>query len=73
MRNGEVDKTVDVASQLLKQNVCSDCQVKYQSKRNVGFQKTVQTPLSVGLPLSVHANVRNNNLTVYIGCDYKNK
>lgn len=76
MRNDEVDKSVDVACQLLVQNTRTDRQVQHQSKRNDGFQQTVQTPLSVGLPLAIHSRVRDkhllNNLTnLYIGCDYQ--
>jgi len=76
MRNDEVDKIVDAACQFLTQNTRSDRQVHHHSKRNNEFQQTVQTPLSVGLPLSIHTRVRDkillNNLTdVYIGCDYQ--
>jgi len=76
MHNDEVDKIVDTACQFLTQNTRSDRQVHRNSKRNEAFQQTVQTPLSVGLPLSIHAKVRDkiliNNLTdAYIGCDYQ--
>ena len=75
MRNEEVDKTVDVACQFLIQNTRSDRQVKHQPKKEDGFQQTVQTPLSIGLPLAIHCRVRDkylvNNLSeVYIGSDY---
>ena len=76
MRNDEVDKSVDVACQFLIQNTRSDRQVKHQSKKNDGFQQTVQTPLSIGLPLTIHSRVRGKSLVnsiteVYIGSDYR--
>ena len=76
IRNEEVDKTVDVACQFLVQNTRSDRQVKHQPKKDDGFRQTVQTPLSIGLPLAIHSSVRSkdlvNNLTdVYIGSDYQ--
>ena len=76
IRNEEVDKTVDIACQFLVQNTRSDRQVKHQSKKNCGFQQTVQTPLSIGLPLAIHSRVRDKNLVnnlseVYIGSDYQ--
>ena len=75
-RNDEVDKTVDVACQFLIQNMRTDRQVKHQPKKNDGFQQTVQTPLSLGLPLTIHSRVRDKNLVnnlsqVYIGSDYQ--
>ena len=76
MRNEEVDKTVDVACQFLIQNTRSDRQVKHQPKKNDCFHQTVQTPLSIGLPLAIHSRVRDKNLVnnlsqVYIGSDYQ--
>ena len=75
-RNDEVDKTVDVTCQFLIQNLRTDRQVKHQPKQNDGFQQTVQTPLSLGLPLTIHSRVRDKNLVnnlsqVYIGSDYQ--
>ena len=74
MCNEELVKTVDVACQLLVQNTRSDRQVNHQPKQNDQFQQTVQTPLSIGLPLAIHARVRDKNLVnnlseVYIGSD----
>ncbi|CAB4023652.1 Hypothetical predicted protein, partial [Paramuricea clavata] len=76
LRNEEVDKTVNVACQFLIQNSRSDRQVKYQPKKNSGFLQTVQTPLSIDLPLVIHSRVRDKNLInnlseVYIKSDYK--
>ena len=76
MRNEELVKTVDVACQFLVQNTRSDRQVNHQPKKNDQFQHTVQTPLSIGLPLAIHSRVRDKNLVnnlseVYIGSDYR--
>ena len=76
MRNDELVKTVDVACQFLVQNTRSDRQVNHQPKKNDLFQHTVQTPLSIGLPLAVHCRVRDKNLVnilskVYIGSHYR--
>ena len=76
MRNEEIDKTVDVACQLLVQNTRSDRQVKHQPKKNYKFRHTILTPLSIGLPLAIHSRVRDKTLVdnlsdVYIGSEYK--
>ena len=76
MRNEELVKTVDVACQFLVQNTRSDRQVNHQPKKNDLFQHTVQTPLSIDLPLAVHSRVRDKNLVnilskVYIGSHYR--
>ena len=76
MRNEEVDKIVDVSCQFLIQNSCTDRQVKHKPKKDDVFLQTLQTPLSVGLPLAVHSRVRDRNLVnnlsdVYIGSDYR--
>ena len=47
----------------------------HQPKQDSTFRQSVQTPLSIGLPLSVHARVHDKNLVqnlsdVYIGSDY---
>lgn len=75
-RDEEADKTVDVACQVLIQNLHSDRQVKLQPKTDAGFRQTIQTPLSLGLPLAIHSRIRDKNLVsnlsdVYIGSDYK--
>jgi hypothetical protein len=54
----------------------SDRQVKHQPKKNDGFYQTVQTPISIGLPLAIHSricdkNLLNNLSEVYIGSDYQ--
>ena len=76
MRNEELVKTVVVACQFLVQNTRSDRQVNHPPKKNDLFQHTVQTPLSIGLPLAinsiVHAkNLVNNLSEVYIVSDYR--
>ena len=48
IRDEEVDKTVDVASQFLIQNTRTDRQVKHQPKQDSTFRQSVQTPLSGG-------------------------
>ena len=75
-RNEEVDKIVDLSCQLLIQNSRTDRQVKHKPKKDDVFLQTLQTPLSVGLPLAVHARVRDRNLVnnlsdVYVGSDYR--
>ena len=76
MRNEELVKSVDFASQFLVQNARSDRHVNHQPKKNDLFQHTVQTPLSIGLPPAIHSRVRDKNLInnlseVYIGSDYR--
>ena len=75
-RNEEVDKIVDLSCQLLIQNSRTDRQVKHKPKKDDVFLQTLQTPLSVGLPLAAHPRVRDRNLVnnlsdVYIGSDYR--
>ena len=58
------------------QNSRTDRQVKHKPKKDDAFLQTLQTPLSVGLPLAVHSRVRDRNLVnnlsdVYIGSDYR--
>ena len=50
--------------------------MNHQPKKNDLFQHTVQTPLSIGLPLAIHSRVGDTNLLnnladVYIGNDYR--
>lgn len=73
-REAEVKKNVDVVCQLIVQSSRSQRQVKLKTSR--GFKKTVETPLSIGVPLAIHSRVRDHNLismlsTVYIGSDYQ--
>lgn len=75
IRDEEKDKTVDVSCQFIVQNTRTDRQVKHQPKKDSAFRQTVQTPLSIGLPLTVHSRVRDKNLienlsALYIGSDY---
>ena len=76
MRNEEVDKIVDVSCQFLIQNSRTDRNVKHQPKKDDVFFQSLQTPLSIGLPLAIHSRVHDrnfvNNLSdVYIGSDYR--
>jgi hypothetical protein len=73
-REAEVKKNVDVVCQLIVQSSRSQRQIKLKTSHV--FKKTVETPLSIGLPLAIHSRVRDENLvsmlsTVYIGSDYK--
>ncbi|EDO48260.1 predicted protein [Nematostella vectensis] len=76
-RNEEIDKVIDVTCQVLVQNARSDRQVKHQPKEDSEFMQTVDTPLSIGLPLAIHSRVRDKNLVtnlydVYTGSNYRN-
>ena len=76
MRNTEVDKIVDVSRQFLIQNSRTDRQVKHEPKKDDLFLQTLQTPLSIGLPLAIDSRVRDKTLVhnlseVYIGSDYR--
>ncbi|EDO39798.1 predicted protein [Nematostella vectensis] len=75
-RNEEIDKVIDVTCQVLVQNARSDRQVKHQPKEDSEFMQTVDTSLSIGLPLAIHSRVRDKNLVtnlsdVYIGSNYR--
>ena len=73
----EVDKIVEVACQFLIQNTRNDRQVKGQAKQtDNSLYQTVQTPLSIGLPLAIHTRVCDRGLIqnlsdAYIGSDYQ--
>ena len=46
------------AAKGLMQNTRNDRQVKHKSKKEGGFWRDgIETPLSIGLPLSVHSRV----------------
>lgn len=71
----EVCKTTSVVCQLLVQNLRSDQQVKYQSKKAI-LEQLILTPLVLGLFLAIHSRVRHKNLVhslsdIYIGCEYR--
>ena len=75
-RNVEVNKTVEVASQFLIQNMHSDRQVMHKPKSDSTFKSFVQTPLSIGLPLAIHSKIREKNIVknvsdIYIGSEYR--
>jgi len=76
-RAAEEKKTVDVACQFLIQNTRTDRQVKLKVKNNRGYQRRTETPLSIGLPLAIHARVRDKTLirtlsSVFLGTGYSN-
>jgi hypothetical protein len=52
-RDDDAHKTVDVLSQVLLQNVKTDRQVKYKPKNDAGFVQRAETPVSLGLPLTL--------------------
>ena len=59
------------------QNSHTDRQVKHKPKVDTGFIRRVETPLSVGLPLTIHQQVRDKNRLrvlsiVYLGTRYEN-
>ena len=65
-----------LSCQLLIQNSRTDRQVNHKPKKGNVCLETLQTPISVGLPLAVHAHVRDRNLVnnlsdVYIGSDFR--
>ena len=76
-REKEEKKTVDVVCQLLIQNTHTDRQVKLKTKGNRGFRRKTETPLSIGLPLTIHARVRDKSLvtalsSVFLDTGYAN-
>lgn len=75
-RDAEVHKCVEVGCQFMVQNTHTDRQVKHKPKQDTVFVRRVETPLSVGLPLTVHQRVRDKNLvrvlsSAYIGSGYE--
>ena len=65
-----------MAIQILMQNVRTDRQTKYSSKTDAGFVQKSQTPLSLGLPLTIHNRIRDKSLVsllsdMHIGSSYK--
>lgn len=75
-RNKVVEKSVSVACQFLIQNMKSDRQIDLKPKTDTGFRQTIETPLSIGLPLVIHSSIRDKDLVgnlscVYIGSDYR--
>jgi hypothetical protein len=75
-RDAEVKKCVEVGCQFIVQNTHTDRQVKHKPKYDTGFVHHVETPLSIGLPLTIHQRVRDKNLvrvlsSVYLGTGYE--
>ena len=73
-RKEDAEKCIDVMCQIMCQNAKTDRQVKYKTEHV--FKQTVQTPLSVGVPLTAHARLRDFNMVknlqeVYIGEEYR--
>ena len=58
-RDTEVKQIVDVSCQFLVQISHTDRQVKHKPKVDIGFVRHVETPLFVGLPLTIHQRVRD--------------
>ena len=74
VRKEDADKCVDVVCQMIVQNTKSDRQVNLKSERV--FKQPVETPLSVGVPLALHARFRDFHLVsnlsdVFIGNEYR--
>ena len=61
-RDIEIDQTIDIMMQMMLSNVRTDRQMKWKPKADTGFRKNSQTPLSVGLPLTIHKKVRSKGL-----------
>ncbi len=61
-RDDDVRNTISVVSQVLAQNVKSDRQIMYAPKTDAGFSTHTQTPLSIGLGLSIHNKIRSKVL-----------
>ena len=55
-------KSVELVSQQIQQNFKTDRQIAYQPKSDTGFRTRVETPLSVGLALTVHKKTRSKDL-----------
>lgn len=75
-RRAHVQKIIDTAGQVLLHNTMSDRQVKHTPKKDAGFVHETQTPLSIGLPLTIHQKARDKVLVnllsdVYLGSGYK--
>ena len=73
-RKADAQKSIDIVCQSFVQNVKSDRQVRFEGQST--FNETVETPLSVGIPLSVHSRFRDYHLVrtlsdVYIGDEYR--
>ena len=59
----DVLKTTDMVCQFLVQHTKIDRQVKHQPKSDTTFVKTMDTPLSLGLAMSIHHEVTFSNVT----------
>ena len=65
-RDGAIKNTVSIVSQVLVQNVKSVKQVRHTPKSGVGFVSHTETPLNIGLALSVHNKVRSKQLVNFL-------
>jgi len=61
-QNADCKTTVDVLSQVVLQNVKSSRQVRHKPKGDTGFRQRSETPVSIGLPLTLHTKVRDKRL-----------
>ena len=72
----QVQRTVDIILQILMQNVKTDRQTKYSQKTEANLVPKSKTPISIGLPLTIHNRVRDKSLVcllnnMHIGNSYK--
>ena len=70
-------KSVDLVSQQTLQNFKTDRQTTYQPQSDTGFRSHIETPLSVGLALTIYKKTRSKDLVnvlsqLQIGSSYKN-
>ena len=74
LRDAEIEQTIDTINQVICQNVKTDRQIFLQS--DLPFKQTVETPVSIGIPLSIHTRFRDYQLVqnlsdIYIGSEYR--
>ena len=71
----QVQRTVEIILQILMQNVKTDRQTKYSPKTEANLVPKSKTPISIGLPLTIHNRVRDKSLVcllnnMHIGNSY---
>ena len=77
-RTEEIQKIAEDIGQILLYNVTTDRQVKHDPKKeSSSFRQRTETPLTVGLPLSVHQKTHDKGLCdlineLHLGIDYHN-
>ena len=72
-----MSKTVHIVSQVILQNVKTDKQVTHKPISDAGFVSRIETPISIGLSLSVHNKVHSKRLVNFLsdlnlGTSYSN-